>query len=364
MTRHRITLLYCSRGRRVDGVRDHSKALTAALREAGATADLVDRGERGWVHERADGADAPIDDGSLLPLLAAGDWVILQYSVFAFGRWGFAPWLPRLMQRLSPTTRIAVMVHEPFVAWGTVRQSLMSLGQRVQMRAILKRARVTLTATEAWDQQVRRWSHHPLLHLPVGSNLPDRRNSREETRARLGIGDDEIVLASLSTGHDSGLHGHIASALRDSVRDVGRITYLNLGATAPAAPTISGLNAFRPGWLTADALAEHISSADVFIAPFVDGASTRRTSIMAALQHGVPVVSTDGRHTDRVFRDPDSGVVLAPADNPAAFGRTTASLATSADLRARLAVSARKAYTAEFAWDVLARRVVAALDAS
>jgi glycosyltransferase involved in cell wall biosynthesis len=55
------------------------------------------------------------------------------------------------------------------------------------------------------------------------------------------------------------------------------------------------------GRLSAQNAADAIAASDLMINPFLDGISTRRGSAMAALQHGVPVLTTKGHNTEEIW---------------------------------------------------------------
>lgn len=44
---------------------------------------------------------------------------------------------------------------------------------------------------------------------------------------------------------------------------------------------------------------------DGYLSDYVDGVSTRRGTILVALEHGVPIISTDGESTSSIFKDQD-----------------------------------------------------------
>ena len=45
----------------------------------------------------------------------------------------------------------------------------------------------------------------------------------------------------------------------------------------------------------------HLRASDMLLLPFSDGASTRRTTLMAGLSHALPVVGLQRTETDRVL---------------------------------------------------------------
>ena len=341
-------MVLVGRGRRsVDAIREHGERLAEAVREAGGRAVVIeaDRGAR-WVAKAAD-----------------CDAVLVQYNPFQYGKWGFAPWLPAGLARLRRTpTRplITLMVHESFVPIAGWRSALMGLWQRSQLVALRGVSDVVLASIEPWAELMRRQRpRRPTFHVPVGSNLPDRRNARREARAGLGASDDTLVLASLTTGHPSHLLGHVVSAANAVAERRGRaLLLLHLGAGAPPLDGVEeGVRVYAPGRLPVGSLAETLASADLYLAPFVDGVSTRRSSMMAALQHALPIIGTDGPLTDAQLREASDALRLVPVDVPGLFTDAVVELAESAEKRQQLGERGRRLYERCFDWSVIVRRL-------
>src|SRR5258708_23500443 len=53
------------------------------------------------------------------------------------------------------------------------------------------------------------------------------------------------------------------------------------------------------GPLAADEVSRRLAAVDVYLAPYIDGISTRRGAFIAGLEHRLPTVGTYGVHTDR-----------------------------------------------------------------
>lgn len=344
----RIVLVHSDRGAEVDGIRDYSRKLAEALQAGGATVQVRDRtgGGRELGRETA---------------------LVLQYNPFSFGRWGFAPRLPAWLVSLRARRRrptIAVMVHEPYVPMNSWKWRLMGLWQRLQLALVRSAADVTFASIEAWAGDLERQPPGGVVrHLPVGSNFPDGRRAREAERARLGVEEEGIVVAALGNDHPSWLTGHLVAGV-NAIAATGRgTTLLLLGASAPLP---DGLHAnvvvHRPGFLDEEEFAVRIASADLFVAPLIDGVSTRRGSVMAALQHGVPVLATDGELTDPGFRKTGDAVSLVPVSDLEAFAEAARRLGEDPAQRATRGRAARELYEREFDWPVIARRLTAGLE--
>jgi glycosyltransferase involved in cell wall biosynthesis len=95
-------------------------------------------------------------------------------------------------------------------------------------------------------------------------------------------------------------------------------------------------------------VAELLARSEIAYLPFPDGASQRRTSLIAALSHGLAVVTTRGPQTP-----PELGDVVDFAGTPFEAMTIIERLQKDVDLRRRRSVSAMH-YAARFSWDAIA----------
>lgn len=352
---------------RGDGVRDYTTRLAMALAQTGhvAVETFWRHRDGSWSHWAARPAAT---HGDLWRTLAACDAVVLQYDMFRFDRRGFTPWLPLRLARLrraAPALKLAVMVHELHLPFHGLRWQAKAGWQRVQHAGLRLSADVLFTPVEAWAAELAvRWPQRPAVQLPVGSNLPDRRCGRAAGRARLGVAADTFVLATFGADASAWRRlDYVAQAANAIARSGRRVLLLNLGSDTP--PIDGGdavIQTCRPGFLPAAELAELLAAADLFLAPFSDGVSTRRTTLMAALQHALPVVGTDGPYTDRVLHEARQALRLTPVADHETFARAALCLANDPDERRALGAAGRALYLQRFDWKVSAGRLLAALD--
>jgi glycosyltransferase involved in cell wall biosynthesis len=343
----RLIVLAAAPSEKADGIYEYTRRLVATL------------GDRADVQVSCQNPRESSADGN------HGATILLQYNPFNFGRWGFAPWLPIKLWRLKRSKarpKIALMVHEMYYPISDWKSALMGGWQRVQFFAVRVLSDVVFTSVSPWAKALQ--SHRPRRpahHLPVGSNLPDMRHARRAERARLGIGEDAIVLAAFGTGHPSRMLDYVADAA-DSVASEGRETVLlNLGFNTPEVSVDRAVRVLAPGHLEDEAISRHLAAADVYLAPFTDGVSTRRTTLMAALQHGLAIVGTDGHNTDEMLRELPGAMRLTPVADRVAFSRSVRDLASDPDARAELGERARTLYEEQFDWSVVCDRLLAEL---
>lgn len=351
----RIAVVTRESTRPADAICAHAHVLTAELRRFGHQAALVMRTDRG-VWRSGDGVA-----GELAEAISSYDLAILAYNPFLYGRRGVAPWLPREFVRArgrrSATARTALLVHEPYVRATDVRSSLHAAYLRTQLAAMRVGADVVLASTDAWARELGRWwPRRPTTHVPSGSVLPDRRSARDEIRRQLGVPESTIVVATLSSGHPSHEPGLAARAVTALVQDRD-VLLLVLGAGAKRPPSLGSVPTVVSGALSADDLARQLSAVDIFLSPLDDGVSTRRTTLMAALQHGIAVVGTHGRLTDPELVASE-GLILAPVQSEDAFVAAVRSLAADPERRRAVGAAARCLFEARYAPDRIATRIL------
>jgi glycosyltransferase involved in cell wall biosynthesis len=106
-----------------------------------------------------------------------------------------------------------------------------------------------------------------------------------------------------------------------------------------------------------------LSACDLMLLPFVDGLSTRRTSAAAALQHGLPVLTTRGQAPEPLFVHGEN-VYFVPVGDKQALANGIVELVETTELRTRLAKGAQALYSAHFSWGAIAQQVVRLADAT
>jgi len=350
------------------GVSDYTERVASGLARAGDTVHVwsgppaTDHIDADGVHVHACGgawtrADLKRIDQAL-ERVAGPRHLVVQWVPHAFGRrslnLGFCRWV---RQRGLAGDRVDVMAHEPFLAFheGSWRQDVAAAVHRLMVRELLREARRVWVSVPAWAERLRPWAPRSATFcwLPVPSNVPlVQGDDLDALRARVASRDDVVV------GHfgpydrlQRGDFERLIPKLLDSrptfqLMMLGRGSDVALEGLRLVAPHLQGqLHATGP--LDAASLSRHLQVCDVMLQPYVDGASTRRTTLMAALAHGVPVVTTVGRLSEPFWRD--SGAVCAvPAGDFDAVVDATASLVSDVSRRQQLSAAARDLYTARF----------------
>ncbi|HDH10002.1 MAG TPA: glycosyltransferase, partial [Chloroflexi bacterium] len=108
------------------------------------------------------------------------------------------------------------------------------------------------------------------------------------------------------------------------------------------------------GYTPPEEVSANLLASDVCVLPYRDGASFRRGSFMAALAHGLPIVSTRPRVDTPELRHGEN-ILFVPPDSPTALAGAIARLAEDPALRRRLGEGAAK-LARNFTWEEIARK--------
>jgi glycosyltransferase involved in cell wall biosynthesis len=239
-----------------------------------------------------------------------------------------------------------------------------ALAQRLMLRLSLAASCAVAVSTEAWVAEVRSLMGDrrvPVIHLPSPSAIDRIPVDRQRARAELDLAPEEIVLCFFGTWHVSKMSSRVLDTLAMLLSEGKSARLLAIGSESEnlLAQADEKLCPYilAPGYLDAETVSRALQASDLFLAPFSDGVSTRRTTVMAALEHGLAVVTTDGRLTDEIFRQSDA-LRLVPVDDAAAFLAEVRALAEDPSARRALGQRGRLFYEAHFSWPVITARLL------
>jgi glycosyltransferase involved in cell wall biosynthesis len=290
-------------------------------------------------------------------------WVPHGYGYRAMNLW-FCLWL---WGRARRGDFIEVMVHEPYLAFweGTWRQAAAAGVHRLMTMVLLQAARRVWVAIPAWELKWKPYAFGrdvPFGWLPIPSSLdPPHPGKVAALRAELGSPAEFLIghLGMFGTPVGALLQGVLPPIL-ESVENA-RVLLMGAGSDRFRETFASNFPAharrvMATGQLSNDSLAVHVSACDLLVQPYPDGVSSRRTTAMAALRLGVPIVTTTGRLTEP-FWERSRAVRLSPVGDCARMAAEVGYLLRHPDERKALAENGRNLYTRTF--DI--RRTVAEL---
>jgi len=304
------------------------------------------------------------------------DWLIVQYVPHMYGRGGINLMLPLLLlwwrQRGG---HILLLIHELYLPWSLrPKRILAAMIQRLMLALSVAAARRVGVSTDVWRQRLERvfpfWRSR-FHHLPTPSNVPVAHLTEAEkatVRKQLGLTWDELVLGFFGTLHDSKLMDYVLESLRAVEADGQRARLLCIGPTSQElAQAVNGVShapeerIVCTGYVDARCVSQYLSVTDIFLLPLIDGVSSRRSSLMAALSHRLPVVATIGEGTDHLLHE-SAAFARSPVEEQSAFLENVCALAADEARRRQLAEAGARLYQDQFSWPVVAARLLSLLE--
>jgi hypothetical protein len=251
------------------------------------------------------------------------------------------------------------MVHEPYLPFRfkSLRQMGAAFVHRLMTILLLRASNTVYLSIPKWEA---RWRPYALGRrvrfewLPIPSNIAVAGDFEaiKAIRGRYVSGNNvllghfssfgspvcsllEPILSRLvadQTGHPIVLIGKGSDEFRDRFLQREPSASARLHATG----TLSLLD-----------ISSYLAACDVLIQPYPDGVSTRRTSFMAGLSHGKPIVTTVGELTEPLWLKTDC-VGLAPAADLKLFVDLVQRFCRAEAERVRMGHAARLLYRERF----------------
>lgn len=243
------------------------------------------------------------------------------------------------------------------------RRLLQAVAARSARLVVLNRTAVTLLE-EVYDVDPERVRVIP--HGTPALPPPDRAALRE----RLGFAGRTVALTFGLLGPSKGIELAL-EALPTAVAAQPNLLYVVLGATHPEVRRREGERyrerlldhvarrgltehvRFVDAYVDTPTLWGYLTAADFYVSPYPGMGQISSGTLAYALAAGLPVVSTPYLHAREVLAD--GAGLLAPADDPEAFGRAMAHFAADPNARAAAAAQAR-AWAAATAWPAVGAR--------
>ena len=352
------------------GVSDYTKRVAERLAEQGEEvhvwcpghAPSTEEADGIWIH-RSLGYIGPADlfrAGRALDVSSGPKRLLVQWVPHGFGfrslNLAFCFWL---FARRLRGDEIEVMVHEPYLPFSRTswRQSAAALVHRLMTIVLLAAAKRIWVSIPGWEQRLRPYMlgrRTPLAWLPVPSNVACIANPAVTAQVRRQFG-SQILLGHFGTfGKEITrlLEPVIANVLsQDGNRSfvlIGRGSQQFRAQFVKRFPLLEH-RVHATGALEEAALSAHLNACDVFVQPYPDGVSTRRTTAMAILSHGRAMITTSGELTESFWEASRASALSEPT--APRISAAVEWMIENPEHRHALEQAARSFYRTHFGWE-------------
>lgn len=216
-----------------------------------------------------------------------------------------------------------------------------------------------------------------LTQIPIGSNIapnPPPNYERAAWRARWGVQFDEFLMGYFGFLSESKGGDVLIGALAALAGRQARVKLILIGGQSGSSDSanndtfareldklIRDYNVadriIRTGFVESAEVTAHLLACDALVLPYQDGVSFRRGSLMAALAHGCPIITTYPAMPLPILQE-GVNVRLVPPGSASAIVLAVTELLDAPELRARLGQGARD-LARHFNWESIAERTLA-----
>lgn len=366
-------IITCEYPPQIGGVSDYTGLLAHALHSGGDDVHVWAPSETGQPDDHDDGgvhvhrwlgefskADLAAAEQQMKHMGSAPRTLLVQWVPHGFRHramnLGFCHWLKHLVKNGD---RLELMIHEPYLEFGngSWKQRVVSLVQHRMIRIVLEAASRVYMAIPAWESYLRPYAPSSLEMnwMPIPATVPVADNKTATCAIRKGMHDPAVVLGHLGT-YSPRISSVLQDAILGALGDVPNSHALLLGVGNKE--FVDALGSQKPEWkarfhaggvLAKTQLSHHLSACDLMLQPYPDGLSTRRTSLMNALAHGVAVASNSG-HLTEDFWEHSGAVALGATGTGSDLAKACVPLLLDSGLRKSIGTAGAKLYASKFDW--------------
>jgi len=293
------------------------------------------------------------------------DHLILEYTPLAFAYKGRRSniHISQMVRNLRARVRISIFVHETyFQHWRSPKSLLYGALDKHLLQDLCRMAHRVFSASEPLIEEMCAWGlAEAPVHLPIFSNIPKQPANTAKLKANYGLTKDASVLTLFGGGNNLKWQlGNVHALTRAlNARSLCH-AWLALGGVPrnwlPRSATV-----IDPGHLPVTELSAHMQMTDIFLMPNWSGVCLKRGTLIAAMEHALPVVGTHGYMTDDLMRHM-TGVKLFTARDVNGFSQAVIDLIQDENLRSRFGQLNQNFAIEHFSASMVARKVMKALE--
>jgi glycosyltransferase involved in cell wall biosynthesis len=372
----------------IGGVGDHTARLAQELAARGHSVDVLTsagNGKAQWPLHIA--REIPRWDWRILwrvPRIArqrGWDVLHIQYQPAAYGLHGAINLLPLVLRRTKARPALVTTFHDLRVPYlfpkaGPLRRQAVRL-LAATSDSVIAVAEEDLPSLQTWTSTPTRPSSGMAAHhVPLGNQLdaaPPAGFEPPAWRKQHALPAQGDLLGYLGFVNRSKGVGDLIQAVAELVNTGRDLRLVMIGEELGSADATNrgyldevrrlvdrlklGERMIWTGFLDPSHISAWLRSVDIAVLPFVDGASLRRTSLIAAWSQGTPVVTTQP-HSAASWLDDPSPAVTVPPGEPAQIAAAVAGLLDDTN-RCRALSAGAKRVAQRFSWPEVTERTLA-----
>lgn len=297
------------------------------------------------------------------------DIVSIQFQTAAFDMHPAIHWLPARFK----TVPAVVTFHDLREPYLFPKAHLIGARQWI-MRKLARDADGVINTERADEVRLRdEWRIRSVAWIPIGSNISAAAPpgfDRDTWRDRLGLKPDDLLISyfgflneskgglilidALGALHEQGVPAHLVMiGGRAGASDATNYAYAQRVDQRIVEKSLTS-HVHWTGFMDDAGVSSFFLTSDICALPYTDGVSLRRGTLMAALAHGMPIVTTEPAHP---IPELEGAFITVPLDDPDRLAKEIVALWSDAGFRDQLRKAALTSAEA-FRWDRIAEKTV------
>ena len=294
------------------------------------------------------------------------DVVHIQFPSVAYRRTAALPLLPLMLRAAG--CRVVLTLHEYVVS------KRISRLRQLMMASAAHRIITTNPEDQALLTRILFWKRHHIHRICIGANIePDEaaitRFNRESRRRSFGATGDSHVICFFGNIHPAKGIEDLIEAFDIVCKSMPNTKLVIIGSCDPGNTLFSSFirrkiidsgladRVYVSGFVPKQEVSELLLASDLCVLPFRDGISLRRGSFLAAVKHGLPVVTTAPRSSPPENLVDGQNVVLVSPGDVQKLADSITSLLKSPETYIRMKQNAL-AFGRQFSWPEIAKRTL------
>lgn len=287
------------------------------------------------------------------------DHLALQYTPTAFsgGDWRVDLALAKFWRNVSARMPTSLIAHETYYrTWSHPASFLLGTWHKFLLQNLAAASDRAYSASELLIEEMSRWGlRRSPVRLPLGSHIDVSPADRATLRRDYGLNDCDLVLTLFGCGHNLRRMPRHFAALESKLHVSGIAHVWLLLGGVPRELLSARARVLSPGWLSSETLSAHLQGSDIFLMPHLGGVSAKRSTLMAAMAHGLPVIGTRGEMTDP-FWSHVRGVALFPEKAVEDFAERVVALCRDDVLRRSMGSQNLEYFGKHLTWRTIAAK--------
>jgi len=293
------------------------------------------------------------------------DMINFQYTPYLYHRYGMNPLLPLGALLLACSGRkIVLTVHERYVPLTNWKFWIVGWPQRFILAALVLWSGVVFVSVGHWAERLRRifwFKRERIAWVSSPSNIDYRYFSAEEKvilRQRIGFDQESRVISVFHPLGSGKMPDKVLEVWRRVKSQEPRSRLIVIGHEAREFEEKGLLVPYRDevyftGYVSEKEVGELLAVTDVFLSPYEDGISSKHSSVTAAMQFALPIITTRGCLTDPLLAN--SPVAMADG-GVEGMARAVLAYLHDKDLRERTGEAVKAFCDEHLSWTGVAER--------